>query len=290
MTRRPSPSQQTERIPTKAELQRVEERRHVEDVIRKARRVRLPKRKPASAPQVAPLKVRKTSSPKEPPRPLTPAEQERVAERRHVEGVMRNARRSRFTLRRKPHPARSGGGSSAGVAAPAAGSTSKRLGVTPLALALGGGILVLACALLGLTINTVVQNSRLVRDLASLRQETSSLSGRQADSLDKVEQALAQLAATEDKVQASLDAVTSSQGSLESKVSALEAGRVADASQWRDGLSSIEKSTREGLGAVASRMDKEDGLAAAVGKLLPLLQPSEEGVSTQTPSETPSAP
>ncbi len=176
------------------------------------------------------------------------------------------------------------------MAAPAAGSTSKRLGVTPLALALGGGILVLACALLGLTINTVVQNSRLVRDLASLRQETSSLSGRQADSLDKVEQALAQLAATEDKVQASLDAVTSSQGSLESKVSALEAGRVADASQWRDGLSSIEKSTREGLGAVASRMDKEDGLAAAVGKLLPLLQPSEEGVSTQTPSETPSAP
>jgi len=289
MTKRTSGSSgQTERDSTKAELQRIEERRHVESVIRNARRVRLPKKRAAFVKHNDPVKIARTV-PAQEPRPLTPAEQERIEERRRVESVMRNARRSRLRLRKKPAVVRSGdGGPVAGSVEASAGSSARGSVISPLATALGVVALALGCALLGLTLKTVSQHNRLAKDLTSLREETSLLKGKQQESLDKIEQALVQFAAAEDKVEARLQAVTDSQGKFESKAGVLEAGQAAEAARWQEGLSGIEKATREGLAGVAARLDGEESLAASVEKLLPLLllQPSDSIVPVQTPPET----
>jgi chromosome segregation ATPase len=160
--------------------------------------------------------------------------------------------------------------------------------IRPLATALGVVALALGCALLGLALKTVFQHDRLAEDLVSLREETSLLKGKQQESLDKIEQALVQFATAEDKVDARLQAVTDSQGKLESKVGVLEAGQAAEAARWQEDLSDIEKATREGLAGVAARLDSEEALAASIEKLLPLLllQPSDSIVPVQTPSET----
>ncbi len=273
-----------ERASTRAELQRIEERRHVESVIRNARRVRLPKKRTALAKQDDPVKVARTA-PAQEPRPLTPAEQERMEERRHVESVMRNARRSRLRLRKKPATVRSGGGGAvAGSVETSSGSSARGSMIRPLATALGVVALVLGCALLGLTLKSVFQHDRLAEGLASLREETSLLKGQQQESLDRIEQALVQFAATEDRVEARLQAVTDSQGKLESKVGALEAGQAAEVAQWQEDVSGIEKATREGFAGVAARLDSEEALAASVEKLLPLLQqPSDSTIPVQTP-------
>jgi hypothetical protein len=291
MTKRTSGSSgQTERALTKAELQRIEERRHVESVIRNARRIRLPKKRAAFAKQDDLVKVARTV-PAQEPRPLTPAEQERIEERRHVETVMRNARRSRLRLRKKPAPVRSGGGGAVAQSVEASAEPSARRSVIgPLATAFGVVALALGCVLLGLTLKTVFQHNRLAEDLASLREETSLLEGKQQESLDKIEQALVQFIAAEDKVEERLQAVTDGQGKLESKVGALEAGQAAEAARWQGDLSGIEKATREGLAGVASRLDSEEALAASVERLLPLLQPTHSTGSVQTSSETTPAP
>jgi cell division protein FtsB len=287
MTARSTSNKQTEGDLTRAELQRIEERRHVETVIRDARRVRFPRRKASSAVQESPLKVQSTTPSKEPSRPLTPAEQERISERRHVEAVMRNSRRSRFKLQPKLRPAPAGGETLAGGAVAPPGSPAQRHSIHLSTAVFGAVIFALACALLGLTIGSVIQNSRLIRDLATLRQETSTLSGRQQSSVEKVEQALAQVA----RVETSLDAVKSSQEALESTLRALETGRANDAAQMQQRLSGVEEAAREGLAEVASRMDSEDGLAGKVDKLLALLQPSGAAASEQqTKSETSPAP
>jgi hypothetical protein len=288
MTKRTSGSSgQTERASTKAELQRIEERRHVESVIRNARRVRLPKKRTALAKQDDPVKVARTA-PTQEPRPLTPAEQERMEERRHVESVMRNARRSRLRLRKKPATVRSGGaGAVAGSVETPSGSSARGSMIRPLATALGVVALVLGCALLGLTLKSVFQHDRLAEGLATLHEETSLLKGQQQESLDKIEQALVQFAATEGKVEARLQAITDSQGKLESQVGALEASQAAEAAQRQEDVSGIEKATREGFAGVAARLDSEETLAASVERLLPLLQqPSDATVPVQTPSET----
>ncbi len=156
--------------------------------------------------------------------------------------------------------------------------------IRPLATALGVVALVLGCALLGLTLKSVFQHDRLAEGLASLREETSLLKGQQQESLDRIEQALVQFAATEDRVEARLQAVTDSQGKLESKVGALEAGQAAEVAQWQEDVSGIEKATREGFAGVAARLDSEEALAASVEKLLPLLQqPSDSTIPVQTP-------
>jgi Tfp pilus assembly protein PilN len=162
--------------------------------------------------------------------------------------------------------------------------------VRPLATAFGIVALALGCVLLGLTLETVFQHNRLAEDLVSLREETSLLKGRQQESLDKMEQALAQFIAAEDKVEERLQAVTDGQGKLESKVGALEAGQAAEAARWQGDLSGIEKTTREGLAGIASRLDSEEALAASVERLLPLLQPTHSTGSVQTSSETTPAP
>jgi len=265
---------QTECASTKAELQRIEERRHVESVIRNTRRVRLPKKRAAFVKHNDPVKIARTV-PAQEPRPLTPAEQERIEERRRVESVMRNARRSRLRLRKKPAAVRSGGGGAvAGSVEASAGSSARGSVIRPLATVLGVVALALGCALLGLTLKTVSQHNRLAKDLTSLREETSLLKGKQQESLDKIE--------------ARLQAVTDSQGKFESKAGVLEAGQAAEAARWQEGLSGIEKATREGLAGVAARLDGEESLAASVEKLLPLLllQPSDSIVPVQTPPET----
>jgi hypothetical protein len=285
MTKRTSGSSgQTERASTKAELQRIEERRHVESVIRNARRVRLPKKRTALAKQDDPVKVARTA-PAQEPRPLTPAEQERMEERRHVESVMRNARRSRLRLRKKPATVRSGGGeAAAGGVETSSGSPARGAMIRSFATALGVVALVIGCALLGLTVKTVLQHDRLAEGLASLREETSLFKGQQQESLDKIEQALVQFAATEGNVEARLQAITDSQGKLESQVGALEASQAAEAAQRQDDVSGIEKATREGFAGVAARLDSEEALAASVEKLLPLLQqPSDSTIPVQTP-------
>jgi len=233
------------------------------------------------------VKVARTA-PTQEPRPLTPAEQERMEERRHVESVMRNARRSRLRLRKKPVTVRSsGGGAVTGSVETSSGSSARGSMIRPLATALGVVALVLGCALLGLTLKTVFQHDRLAEGLASLREETSLLKGKQQESLDKIEQALVRFAATQDKVEARLQAVTDSQGKLESKVGALEASQAAEAARWQEDVSGIEKATREGFAGVTARLDSEEALAASVEKLLPLLQqPSDSTVPVQTPSET----
>jgi septal ring factor EnvC (AmiA/AmiB activator) len=287
MTKRTSGSnEQTERALTKAELQRIEERRHVESVIRNARRVRLPKKRAMFVKHDDPVKAARIV-PAQEQRPLTPAEQERIDERRRVESVMRNARRSRLRLRKKPAAVRSGGGGAAAgsVEAPA-GSSARRSAIRSLRTVLGVVALALGCALLGLTLKTVFQHDRLAENLASLREETSLLKGNQQESLDKIEQALIQFAAAEDKVEARLQAVIDSQGKLESKVGVLEAGQAVEAARWQEDLSSLEEATREGLAGVAARLDSEESLAASLEKLLPLLQPSDSIAPVQTSSET----
>jgi hypothetical protein len=287
MTKRTSGSDgQTERALTKAELQRIEERRHVESVIRNARRVRLPKKRATFVKHEDPVKAARIV-PAQEQRPLTSAEQERVDERRRVESVMRNARRSRLRLRKKPAVVRSsGGGTAAGSVEASAGSSARGSTIRPLRTVLGVVVLALGCALLGLTLKTVLQHDRLAENLALLREETSLLKGNQQESLDKIEQALIQFAAAEDKVEVRLQAVTDSQGKLESKVGVLEAGQAVEAARWQEDLSSLEKATRDGLAGVAARLDSEESLAASLEKLLPLLQPSDSIAPVQTPSET----
>ncbi|MCX6092561.1 MAG: hypothetical protein NTX23_06825 [Candidatus Bipolaricaulota bacterium] len=276
-------SGQTERAATKAEFQRVEERRHIETVLRKERRIRWPKAPRLGNRRHDPKVVAKTPEHKE-PRPLTPAEKERIAERRHVETVMRNARRSRIQLR-KLVPARSGGngapGAVAAPAAPPARPSDNRKTVVVFVIA--GALL--ACALLGLSLSAVLQQSRLAERLTTLREETAQWRSGQQQSLDKIDQTLQQLAATEDKVETKLQTVADGQAQIASKVGALEASRVADSAQWQERLTGVEKTTSEGLAGVTSRLDSEESLAASVRELLPTLRPDSAG-STQSPSET----
>ena len=275
MTKRTlSSSGQTERASTKAELQRIGERRHVESVIRNERRARLPKKRAAWVKHDASVKVARTL-PAQEPRPLTPAEQERIEERRRVESVMRNARRSRLRLRKKPTTVRSGGGGVvAGNVEASPGPSARATVITPLATIFGVAVLALGCTLLGLTLKTVFQHDRLAEGLASLREETSLLKGKQQESLEKIE--------------AKLQAITDSQGKLELKVGALESSQAAEAARWQEDLSGLELATREGLAGVTARLDSEEALAASIEKLLPLLllQPSDSIVPVQTSSET----
>ncbi len=274
-------SGQTERAATKAELQRVEERRHIETVLRKERRIRWPKAPRLGNRPHDPKVVAKTPEHKE-PRPLTPAEKERIAERRHVETVMRNARRSRIQLR-KLVPARSGGNGAPGAApaTPSAGPSDNKK--TVVACVIAGALL--ACALLGLSLSAVLQQSSLAERLTTLREETAQWRSGQQQSLDKIDQVLQQLAATEDKVETKLQTVADGQAQIASKVGALEASRVADSAQWQERLTGVEKTTSEGLAGVISRLDSEESLAASVRELLPTLRPDSAG-STQSPSET----
>ena len=250
-------------------------------MLRKERRIRWPKVPRLGSRAHESETVAKSPERKE-PRPLTPAEKERIAERHHVETVMRNARRSRIQLK-KLIPARSGGKGAPGVpAASSPGSSGNRK--TVVACVVAGAIL--ACALLGLSLSAVLLQGRLADRLTALREETAQLATAQQASLDKIEQALQQLAATEDKVQAKLQTVADSQGQIASTVGALETSRAEDAAQWQERLAGVEKTTSEGLADIASRLDSEESLAASVRELLPTLRPDSAG-STQTPSETP---
>jgi hypothetical protein len=268
-TRKPksSASGQAERPATKAELQRIEERRHVEGVLRKGRRIKWPTKQILSKKSDR-VKAAPTIPERKEPRPLTPAEKERLAERRHVENVMRNARRTRLQLRKKPRPAHSGaGGGSAAASEPSSvpGTSQRNTRVLIVAGAL------FACVLLGFSIFAVVQQGQLAARLSSLREDAALLRQKQQESIDKIGQAITQL----EKVQTDLQTVAAGETQIASKVGALETARAAESAQWQERLTSLEKSTHDGLAEVSARLDN---LSSAV-------EPKEEA-PVQTASET----
>jgi peptidoglycan hydrolase CwlO-like protein len=180
----------------------------------------------------------------------------------------------------------------AGGVETSSGSPARVPVIRSFATALAVVALVIGCTFLGLTVKTVLQHDRLAEGLASLRDETSLFKSQQQESLDKIERALVQFAATEGKVEARLQTITDAQGKLESQLGALEASQAAEAAQRQEDVSGIEKATREGFAEVAARLDSEEALAASVEKLLPLQQQPSDSTSpaqTQTPSETPPA-
>ncbi len=274
-----STSGQAERPATKAELQRIEERRHIESVLRKGRRIQWPT-KSLLRKQPESLEASSTPPGRKEPRPLTPAEKERIAERRHVEGVMRNARRSRLQLRKKLLPSHAGE-SQVPTAAPVSPAAPGRQ-IRPAVLLVVAGA-VLALALLGLSLSTVIEQGHLAKRLAALQADTAQWRQEEQQSLAKAEQTLQGLAATQVNVQTSLQTIVDGESQLNSKIAALETAQTADSAQQQERLASLEKVTRDGLAQVATRLDSEDSLAASVRKLLPASNP--EGSAPQTASE-----
>jgi hypothetical protein len=280
-TRRPTSgvSGQAERPATKAELERIEERRHVESVLHQARRIRWPVRSHLSK-RPEQMQASPTTPDRKEPRPPTPAEKERIDERRHVENVMRSARRSRLHLRKSPLPARaSGSGVQGAVPTPASGASPRRPKRTVVVLAVGA---VLACALLGLLLSVVIGQAHLAARLSALQRDTAQWRQEEQQAIARVEQSLQGLAATQTNLQTNLQTVVNGESQLNAKITALETARSADVAQQQQKLASLEKSTQDGLAQVASRLDSEDSLAASVRKLLPGLNPGEP--TTQTPS------
>ncbi len=124
-----------------------------------------------------------------------------------------------------------------------------------------------ACALLGLSLAAVVQQSHISSRLAELKSASEQLRQKQDQSLGQIEQAMAQLSTlktVQDNVQASLQNVTAAEAQLATKVGALEAAEAA---------------ARDGLATITSRLDSEESLAASVRQLLAAQE-------TQTASQT----
>ena len=247
--------------------------------MRKGRRIQWPT-KSLLRKQPESLEASSTLPGRKEPRPLTPAEKERIAERRHVEGVMRNARRSRLQLRKKLLPSHAGE-SQVPTAAPVSPAAPGRQ-IRPAVLLVVAGA-VLALALLGLSLSTVIEQGHLAKRLAALQADTAQWRQEEQQSLAKAEQTLQGLAATQVNVQTSLQTIVDGESQLNSKIAALETARTADSAQQQEQLASLEKVTRDGLAQVATRLDSEDSLAASVRKLLPASNP--EGSAPQTASE-----
>jgi hypothetical protein len=258
----------------------MEERRHVESVLRKGRRIQWPK-KPLLKKQAVSTKVSSTGPDRKEPRPLTPAEKERIAERRHVESVMRNARRSRLQLQKKPLPSHASGGE-VPAAAPASPQAPDKQTRTTVLLVVGGAVL--ALLLVGLSLAAVIEQGHLAQRLAALQKDTAQLRQDEQQALAKVEQALQGVAATQTNVQTSLQTIVDGENQLTSKIAALETARSSASAQQQEQLNNLEKVTRDGLAQVATRLDSEESLAASVRELLPTLS-SEESTS-QTSSES----
>lgn len=208
---------------TKGQLQRIQERERIEKRLREARRARwsLPRRKRSTgspeSPGTADLAsqgakgpvpeaksrlstagptktARETSerdlsnTPSQNQAVLTPAQQQRRMERKHVENVVRQARHARWTFG-KPRP------SAAAEGAAGAEKAETRIGRSTRTLV--AAALILTVALIGFSIHSLVQRASLNRDLARLIEQTQRLAGEQASTLERVQTELDELSATE---------------------------------------------------------------------------------------------
>jgi len=235
---------------TKGQLQRIEERDRIERRLREARRARWTlRRKRPSSPSDAVGQAGKSKeqdngqagkSKEQEETPLTPAQRQRLEERRRVEHVVRNARRARWTLKKgRPHTAEQ-------RAAVAKAKAETRLGRSTRALvacALG-----ISVALIGFSIHALVERNALNRDLAGLIEETERLASEQASALESLEGRVGGVAAATEK----LAAATEKMGEGLQLVGQLEAATAAGIADVSAGLGKIDALT-EAVNALAMR-------------------------------------
>lgn len=232
---------------TKGQLQRIEERDRIERRLREARRARwtLRRKRPSSTSdavgRTALTKARGSQqagkSKEQEESPLTPAQRQRLEERKRVEQVVRNARRARWTLKK---------GRSLTTEQRAANTKAKtetRLGRSTRALV--AAALGISIALIGFSIHALVQRNDLNRDLAGLIEETQRLASEQAAALKSLEGRVGGVAAATDK----LAAATEKMGEGLQLVGQLEAATAA------------------GIADVSARLGKIDALTEAVNAL-----------------------
>lgn len=226
---------QEQTTPSKGQLQRIEEHNRIEKKLREARRARwtLRRKRPASPSTAGEQAARRDAvGKKQEEAPLTPAQRQRIEERKHVEQVVRDVRRARWTLkRRKTVP-----GTEREAVVTARAET--QLGRSTRTLVIGA--LVLSVALIGFSIHALVQRGALNRDLAGLVDQTQQLADQQAAAIGKVQTTLEQLAAAE----------------------------TTQASQGAEGLAKVEAVTVAGFTDVSDRLgSKIDSLTEAVNAL-----------------------
>ncbi len=239
---------QEQTTPTKGQLQRIEERNRIEKRLREARRARwtLRRKRPASpstaGEQTALTKTqetqataRGTSAKKQEEAPLTPAQRQRLEERKRVERVVRDARHARWTLKRRTAL------TPTGREAVAKAKVETRLERSTRTLVIGA--LVLSVALIGFSIHALVQRGALNRDLAGLVNQTQQLADQQAAAIVKVQTTLEQLAAAE--------TTQASQGA--NGLAKVEAVTVAGFTDVSDRLGSKIASLTEAVNALAER-------------------------------------
>lgn len=243
---------------TKGQLQRIEERNRIEKRLREARRARwsLHRKRPASpsiAGEEATLaKAQNAQAAKHdtPAKsleevPLTPAQRQRLEEREHVEKVVREARRARWTFKRGKTL------TAAEHRAPAKAKEETRLERSTRALVVAA--LMISVVLVGFSIHALVQRGALNRDLAGLVDQTKQLADQQATAISRVQTTLEQLAAAE----------------------------TAQVNQGAERLAKVEAATVAGLADVSVRLGKIDALTEAVNALA---AQEAERARTETPT------
>ncbi len=202
-------------------------------------------------------------------RPLTKAEQQRIQERHHIERVLRQSRAKSL-----PKWLRVQDGRFLGL----------RVSWLPV-----GAAVVVACVLLGLCISMVTQNRNLSQRLNALHDQSSALSTK-VDALSRIEQTVQQLTTTNGALQTKLQAIADGQGELTTKLTAVEAGQASTSAAWREEIAGLEKTTREGLETVASRLDGQEALAASLRQLLEQEGGTPPAAETQPAPATEAAP
>lgn len=278
--------------PTRAQLQRLAERRHVEASLRAARRLRFPWKRghgpagttdaePATtvarkAPRAAsdPIRARRSRVSEE---TLTPAQRQRRDERRHAEQAMRAARRARLPWVKKAHAET--GGPAAGPNVRAA-SRGERFAAVAASLSI-----VLILALLALSVHSLLQRGAMLREIADLRQESRTLGAANEASLARVERTLSEIRSLQAEV-------GEGQTSLGARLSELAAAQEAAARALAEQLTSLEKKMTEELGEILEATQATEPPAAAEeptpDEMLPLEPGSQD--SSQPSAETPQVP
>jgi hypothetical protein len=159
---------------------------------------------------------------------LTPAQRQRLDERKRVEKVVRDARRARLTVGKRRHLTAAEREAIAKVKAETWLERSTRVLVVA-ALAVG-------VALIAFSIHALVQRSALNRDVAGLVEQTQRLADQQASTMSAVQTTLDNLSAAE----------------------------TTQATQGEERLAGIEAATAAGFADVSERLGKIDALTEAV--------------------------
>ncbi len=178
---------------------------------------------------------------------LTPAQRQRLDEKKRVERVVRDARHARLTIGKRRHLSAAEREVIAKVKAETRLERSTRLLVVA-ALAVG-------VALIAFSIHALVQRSALNRDVAGLVEQTQRLADQQASTMRAVQTTLDSLSAAE----------------------------TMQATQGEERLAGIEAVTAAGFADVSERLGKIDALTEAVAALS--LREA-EGAPTEAPAVT----